>query len=68
VSEVQVACCHLMQHRGEKEKIIDADHGDLKIGITAPLEFKGSTLSWCRQSLLFPDRDCSRHLPRIALS
>jgi hypothetical protein len=41
VSKIQVARRHLMQHRGEQEKIILADHGDFKIGIATFLEFKG---------------------------
>jgi hypothetical protein len=41
VREIQVARRYLMQQRGEQEKIILADDGDFKFGITALLELKG---------------------------
>jgi hypothetical protein len=39
VSNVKVACRYLMQHGSEQEKILLAEHGNFKIGITAFLEF-----------------------------
>ena len=41
MSEIQVAGRYLMQQRGEQEKIVLADDGDFKFGITALLELKG---------------------------